>query len=134
MFAKTPVAYSLRYYEKTLLSANRFLGLPNPVWGAIITFMITLTGWFASGVELSRFISEYAGHLAVLALVIWGVLKCITPSRRQLKLAARSEHQAEVLRVAELYGIDPTSVRFVDSEEERRMIESGAMPFTTKLP
>nr|WP_299379406.1 hypothetical protein [uncultured Halomonas sp.] len=134
MNAKTPVAYSLRYYEKTLLSANRFLGLPNPVWGAIITFMIALTGWFASGVELSRFISGYAGHLVGLALVIWGLLRCITPSRRQLKRLAQSEHQAEVLQIAKLYGIDPTSVRFVDSEEERRMIESGSSPFSSQLP
>lgn len=133
MIAKIPVAYSLRYYEKTLLSANRFLGLPNPVWSSIITLMIALTGWFASGVELSRFISEYAGYLIGLALVIWGVLKCITPSRRHLRRVARAEHQAEVLQIAKLYGIDPTSVRFVDSEEERRNIESASSPFSNKL-
>nr|WP_298415606.1 hypothetical protein [uncultured Halomonas sp.] len=127
MIAKTPVAYSLRYYEKTLLSANRFLGLPNPFWSAIFTLMIALTAWFASGVELSRFISEYVWHLVGLAFVIWVILKCITPSRRQLRRAALTEHQTEVLQVAKLYGIDPTSVRFVDSEEERRRIESGAL-------
>ena len=132
MIAKTPVAYSQRYYEKTLFSANRFLGLPNPVWSAIITLMLGLTGWFASGLELAPFISRYLGWLLGASIVIWIMLKCSTPSRRRLKQAALEEHQAEVLRVATQYGIDPTSVRFVDSEEERHEIECGADPFTSR--
>ncbi|MGC3874318.1 hypothetical protein ACPF7Z_13735 [Halomonas sp. GXIMD04776] len=134
MIAKTPVAYSQRYYEKTLLDANRFLGLPNPIWSSIVTMMIGLTGWFASGLELARFVIEYWGWLLGVGIVIWGVLKCITPSRRHLKRLALEEHRAEVLRVAKLYGIDPTSVRFVDSEEERRRIEGGASTFSTHPP
>ncbi|SHF74127.1 hypothetical protein SAMN02745148_03427 [Modicisalibacter ilicicola DSM 19980] len=134
MIAKPPVAYSQRYYEKTLLSANRFLGLPNPVWSSIITLMLGLTGWFASGLELSKYISEYTVWLVGVAILIWVLLKCITPSRRRLKQAALEEHQAEVLQVARQYGIDPTSVRFVDSEEERQEVECGPLPMTAKLP
>lgn len=134
MIAKTPAAYSRRYYEKTLLGANRFLGLPNPVWSSIITMMVGLTGWFASGLELSRFIVEYMGWLLGVMFVIWGLLKCITPSRRHLRRVALEAHRAEVLRVAEQYGIDPTSVRFADSEEERRSIENGASAFSSTRP
>lgn len=134
MIAKHPVAYSQRYYEKALLSANRFLGLPNPVWSSVVTVSVGLTGWFASGLELGRFVSGYGGWLLGLAVMLWLVLKCLTPSRSQLKHIAREEHQAEVLHVAGLYGVDPTSVRSADTEEERQEMEQGESMLAPRLP
>ena len=123
MLAKPPVAYSPRYYERTLISANRFLGLPNPVWSGVTTMMLGMTSWVASGLMLEDFIGRYGLWLAGLACLVWLLLKCVTPSRTNLRRLALQEHQAEVLRVAQAYGVDPTSVRFVDSEEERHALE-----------
>lgn len=125
MIGKSPVAFSQRYYEKALLSANRFLGLPNPVWSSTVTLMVGLTGWFASGLALGRYVTQYGGWLVGLAVLSWLVLKCLTPRRAYLKRLAREAHQAEVLRVARLYGVDPSSVRSADSEEERQEMENA---------
>jgi hypothetical protein len=123
MLTKSPVAYSQRYYERTLISANRFLGLPNPFWSGVVTSMLGMTCWVASGLELWEFFGRYGLWLTGTACMLWLLLKCMTPSRRQLRRIARQEHQAEVLRVAKACGIDPTAVRFVDSEEERHESE-----------
>lgn len=125
MIDNAPVAYSQRYYEKMLISANRFLGLPNSLWSLIATVMLGLTGWFASGLALSQYLGDYAVWLAGLALSLWLLLKCLTPRRRRLKRLALQAHRDEVLRIAAMHAIDPTSIRVVDSEEERRALESG---------
>lgn len=127
MIGTTPVAYSQRYYEKALINANRFLGLPNPVCSLIVTLVVGMTGWFSSGLALGRFLEEYGGWLVALALLVWLVMKCLTPSRAHLKRLAREEHKAEVLRVARMYGVDPTSVRSADSDEEREAMENGQL-------
>ncbi|MCG7598318.1 hypothetical protein MHM84_00795 [Halomonas sp. McH1-25] len=131
MLGKTPVAYSQRYYEKTLISANRLLGLPNPVWSGVATAMLGMTCWFASGLTLWGFLGRYGLWLVGVACLLWLLLKCITPSRSRLRRVALQEHQAEVLRVAKAYAVDPTSIRVVDSEEERRECEE--MPVSPRL-
>ncbi|TDX32071.1 hypothetical protein DFO67_10219 [Modicisalibacter xianhensis] len=131
MLAKPPVVYSQRYYERTLISANRFLGMPNPVWSGIVTLVLGMTGWVASSLTLATFLACYGLWLAGLACLLWLLLKCLTPSRARLRRIAVQQHRAEVLRVAKAYGIDPTSVRFVDSEEECRELEVA--PVITRL-
>jgi hypothetical protein len=123
MLSKSPVVYSQRYYERTLISANRFLGLANPVWSGVATAMLGMTCWVASGLTLWGFLARYGLWLTGVACLLWLLLKCMTPSRRYLRKIALQEHQAEVLRVAKACGIDPTTVRVVDSEEERHELE-----------
>lgn len=125
MFARQPVAYTPKYHEKALLSANRFLGLPNVLWSVWATLMIGMTAWFATGVDLHVFIVGYGLWLPVIALAIWLVLRRLTPSRRLLRQAGLEEHRLEVERVATLYGISIDEVLLVDSEAERQLLELG---------
>lgn len=126
MFAKHPVAYSPQYYEKALLSANRFLGVPNAIWGGWATTMVGLTGWFASGETLGTFIGHHGIWLLVIAAVIWLVLRWLAPRHDDLKRAALEEHRSEVQRIAMLHGVDADEVLLAHSEAERQQLELGS--------
>ena len=125
MFVRQPVAYTPKYHEKALLTANRFLGLPNGLWSAWATLMIAMTGWFASGEALSVFVVHYGLWLLVIALAIWLILSWLTPSRRLLKRAALEQHRIEVERVAALHGIGIDDVLLANSDAERQLLEEG---------
>ncbi|HET8790229.1 MAG TPA: hypothetical protein VFM75_03395 [Modicisalibacter sp.] len=125
MFARQPVAYTPKYHEKALLTANRFLGLPNALWSVWATLMIGMTGWFASGETLFVFIVNYGLWLVVAGLAIWLIFRRLTPSRSLLQRVALEEHRLEVERVATLYGIGVDEVLLVDSELERQLLELG---------
>ncbi|SDL03675.1 hypothetical protein SAMN05661010_00818 [Modicisalibacter muralis] len=125
MLARQPVAYTPKYHEKALVTANRFLGLPNELWSVWAALMIGMTGWFASGVALIVFIVDYGLWLLLAALSIWLVLRCLTPSRSLLKRVALEEHRIEVEHVATLHGVSTHDVLLVDSEAERQLLELG---------
>ncbi|MEC9482398.1 MAG: hypothetical protein UMU75_03615 [Halomonas sp.] len=133
MNPRKPVAYSLRFHEKQLIRANRFLGQPNLAWASIVIAVLAGVFWLGSDMAFSSFVKQHTAMLFTGWVGLYGLFKYLTPGRRRLKRIAQSEHRAEVTRVALAHNVGIQEVVLADSEAQRQQLEGHPVATSQKL-
>ncbi|ANF58397.1 hypothetical protein A5892_13720 [Halotalea alkalilenta] len=118
MSRPVPIAFSLRYYRRALVRANRWLGIPNWTWCLLASGSgLVATLIFSGGDYLSRLPFDLLYWL-LGAVVLWVVLSLFSPSRKRLQAVAVEEHRADVARTALACRVPLSGVKLVDNDAE----------------
>ncbi|WP_155834339.1 hypothetical protein [Halotalea alkalilenta] len=148
MSRPVPIAFSLRYYRRALVRANRWLGIPNWTWCLLASGSGLVATLIASGGDYASRLPFDLLYWLLGAVVLWAVLSLFSPSRKRLLAVAAEEHRADVARTALACRLPLSGVKLVDSDAEYDLLaaqlaengevtetqETQSRPQNTSLP